>query len=152
MLDTVGVKMGLARATIDAVVSAHAQYVALVKDPWGLAYGLYLTVAERAEPKVGSENERRLNRAFGEVAPGVYVDRNEWVRWAEKIVAGQSWLLRIATKPEPSPPLCGAPGGWGLGVEFCLVAEHPMELSSEPKEPLKEPSKEPILSDGPVWV
>jgi len=142
LLDSIGVKMGLQRPTIDAAIHAYHQYSELVKDQWGLVFGLFAIVSERAEPKQGSENELRLVRAMGQLVPHVYVDRGEWINWTSKIVTGQTWIMNISQTPEPQPALVGAPGGWGLGVEFVLRENVP----KFPTEPAEEPIKDP------VWV
>lgn len=111
LIDAIGVRMSLDRKTIDAVKFAHGKYLDLVKDVWGLVYGLFVVIAERAEPKVGIEHERRLVKSMGELAPRVEVDREEWINWVNKIVTGQSWIMEIAPE-EPQPVLAGSAGGW----------------------------------------
>lgn len=111
LIDAIGVRMSLDRKTIDAVKFAHGKYLDLVKDVWGLVYGLFVVIAERAEPKVGIEHERRLVKSMGELAPRVEVDREEWINWVNKIVTGQSWIMEIAPE-EPQPVLAGSAGEW----------------------------------------
>lgn len=120
-IEALAVRMGLERRTIDAVLQSFAQFCAMVKDPWGLVYGLLCIISDRAEPLVGQEHERRLIKAMGELVPMVHIDREEWINWVDKIVTGQTWIMNISSRPEPQPKLIGLPGGWGLGVEFELV-------------------------------
>lgn len=122
-IEALAVRMGLERRTIDAVLQAFSQFCDLVKDSWGLAYGLLCVISDRAEPVVGQEHERRLIRGMGELVPMVHVDRDEWINWVDKIVTGQTWIMNISSKSEPQPTLIGAPGGWGMGVEFKLVEQ-----------------------------
>lgn len=114
-------EIGLEEGTQLTVVHAFTLYEDLVKEKWGLVYGLLVVITDRTEPCQGTKNEWRINRVFDKVCP-IIIDKPEWRSWCERIVRNQSWLSKYAQKSENTLDLIGSAGGWGMGVEFELAS------------------------------
>lgn len=120
LIETLGLQMGIQKVTIDAVIHAYNVYIGMVKDSWGLLYGLFIVIVERVEPRLGTSNENSISKVFRTNSLPQDIDTHEWRSWCERIIAGQTWICQIAQNSEKSPDLLGSAGGWGLGVEFSL--------------------------------
>ncbi|ANB15932.1 Origin recognition complex subunit 6 [Sugiyamaella lignohabitans] len=90
----------------NAVAFGYKKYNNLVKDRWGLLCGLFYVVCSRAHPEL-LVNQRRLENNIMSYA-GDYSRMNddkmaEWIIWADKIVADQSWIRDITVSIKRRP-------------------------------------------------
>jgi hypothetical protein len=85
---------------MEAVAHGYRMYNNLVKDRWGLLCGLIYVITSRAQPElIGDDSRRVFEYKILQLVPEKITLEvvEEWVLWAQRIVADQTWVRKISS-------------------------------------------------------